>query len=138
MNIRYRSWPVVRWSEDKLRRHEFPRFLVSGALNTVITYVIYIGLAFIVPYLVAYTVTTAFGILLSYYLNARFVFRQKLRVRAALTYPTVYAVQYFLGLGLLYVLVELAHFSKFTAPILIVVATVPVTFVLSRLMIVRG
>jgi putative flippase GtrA len=121
-----------------LRDHEFARFLISGAVNTVTTYLIYVGLVLFLPYPVAYTITTALGILLSYYLNARFVFRQPLRLSAAVRYPAVYGIQYVLGLGLLYFLVEVGHLSKFIAPVFIVLATVPVTFVLSRLIILRN
>lgn len=117
--------------------HEFARFLISGAINTVTTYLIYVVLVLFLPYPVAYTITTALGILLSYYLNARFVFRQPLRLSAALRYPAVYGIQYVLGMGLLYFLVEVGHLSKFIAPLFIVLATVPVTFVLSRLIILR-
>jgi putative flippase GtrA len=120
-----------------LREHEFSRFVIVGGVNTVVTYLIYVGLVRFLAYPVAYTATTALGILLSYYLNARFVFRQRLRWSAAVQYPTVYLFQYFLGLGLLYVLVEFFRFSKFVAPLAIVVITAPFTFLLSR-HIIRG
>jgi putative flippase GtrA len=123
-----------KWVRDR----EFSRFLLCGAVNTAITYLIYVGLVLFLPYLVAYTITTALGILLSYYLNARFVFRQPLRLSAALRYPAVYFMQYVLGLALLYVFVELFHFNKLIAPIFTVFATVPVTFILSRLVISRN
>jgi putative flippase GtrA len=121
-----------------LRSHEFVRFLFVGFANTAITYVIYVVLALVVPYAVAYTITTALGIFISYILNARFVFRRKLSLVAALQYPIVYLTQYVLGLLLLYLLVEKADMSKFLAPIVIVAATVPVTFVLSRFVIGRN
>ena len=133
-----RAWRLSAFCKKWLRDHEFARFLISGAVNTVTTYLIYVGLVLFLPYPVAYTITTAIGILLSYYLNARFVFRQPLRLSAALRYPAVYAIQYVLGLVLLYVLVEIGHLSKFIAPVFIVLATVPVTFVLSRLIILRN
>jgi putative flippase GtrA len=114
---------------------QFTRFIIAGAVNTGVTYVIYLGLALFLPYTVAYTITTIIGIFLSYALNALFVFRRELALSAALQYPTVYLVQYIMGLILLYLLVEKARMSKFLAPLLIVVVTVPITYLLSRYVI---
>lgn len=120
---------------SRLREREFVRFLVIGALNTLFTYLVYVGLVLFLTYSLAYTVTYAFGIAVSYYFNARVVFRQKLRLAAALQYPAVYLIQYLLGLVLLYVLVELAHVSKFIAPIFVVLVSVPITYLSSRYVI---
>ena len=121
-----------------LRDHEFLRFLAVGGTNTFLTYVIYVAFAMFLTYPMVYTVTYALGIFISYYLNARLVFKKELRLRAALQYPVVYLVQYLIGLALLYLLVEIAHLSKFIAPILIVFVTVPITYVASRYVIGRG
>ena len=114
------------------------RFLVVGGLNTVLTYVIYVALVLFLSYSIAYTVTYALGIFISYYLNTQLVFKRKLRLAVALQYPAVYVVQYLIGLALLYVLVELASVSKFVAPILTVVVTVPATYLISRYIIGRA
>ena len=119
-------------------RREFALFVFFGAVNTGLSYGIYLLLVLFVAYPTAYTLSYPLGILISYYLNARFVFREKLRLSKALQYPVVYLVQYLLGLGLLYLLVEVAHLSKFIAPILIVLITVPFTYVLSRYVIKGG
>ena len=92
-------------------------------------------LLWVVTYPMAYTISYAAGILLSYYLNARFVFKEKLRLLKALQYPVVYLVQYLLGIVLLYLLVEAAHLSRALAPLVVVAFTVPITYLLSRLII---
>lgn len=115
-----------------LRDNQFIRFVLIGCVNTIVTYVIYVGLVTFMPYGIAYTVTTALGILISYLLNARYVFRRKLRLAAALQYPMVYLLQYVFGLVTLYLLVEKAGFNKLVAPLLIVCVSVPATFILSR------
>lgn len=115
-----------------LRDNQFVRFVVTGSINTVLTYLIYVGLVHFMPYGIAYTLTTAVGIWGSYFLNARYVFRRKLSLAAALQYPMVYFVQYLAGLLLLYLLVEKAGLNKFFAPLLIVCVSVPLTFTLSR------
>ena len=117
---------------------EFVRFIFFGAINTGITFVMYVFLLRFLSYEIAYTISYAAGILISYWLNAKFVFQEPLRIGRALQYPLVYLVQYLLGLVLLFLLVEVAHVSKIVAPLLIAVLTLPVTFLLSRYMIRRS
>jgi putative flippase GtrA len=116
---------------------EFIGFVLVGAANTGLTYLLYLALLQIARYPVAYSLTFVVGIFLSYYLNARFVFRVPLQLRKALQYPAVYAIQYLLGLGLLYLMVEILRMNEAIAPLLVVVITVPVTFLMSRYVI-RG
>ena len=86
-------------------------------------------------YPAAYTGSYACGILISYVLNARFVFKEKLRITKALQYPIVYVSQYLLGMALLYLLVEIGHVGSSLAPLVIPMVTVPATFILSRYLI---
>ena len=120
--------PEQRW-------REFARFIVSGLINLLLTYVVYLALLVFLPYSAAYTGSYVCGVLISYVLNARFVFKQKLRLSKALQYPAVYLVQYLLGMALLYLLVEVGHIRSASAPLLIPFITVPVTYLLSRYLI---
>jgi putative flippase GtrA len=122
---------------QRLRWTEFLRFLIIAAMNTGATFLIYLVLLLIVPYGLAYTGSYVLGIFLSYCLNASFVFRERLRISCALQYPVVYLVQYVLGITALYVLVERVGCSKAVAPLLVVLVSLPVTFLLSRYLIKR-
>ena len=122
-----------RWTT----RREFVAFVVVGATNTGLTYALYVALLLIMSYPLAYSSSYLAGIALSYFLNARFVFREPLSFAKALQYPVVYFAQYFLGLGLLYLLVEICQVSKVTAPLVVVFVSIPVTFLMSRYVI-RG
>ena len=110
---------------------EFPTFVFFGAVRTVLAYGIYLLLVLFIAYPVAYTVSYASGVFISYYLNARFVFREKLRLSNALQYPVVYLLQYLIGLALLYLLIDVAQLSKLLAPIFVVILTLPCTYLLS-------
>jgi putative flippase GtrA len=127
-------------AEQRLSSHtrEFARFIVCGVIRTGLAFMIYVCLLWLCPYGVAYTISYAAGILLSYWLNARFVFQEPLRIGRALQFPLVYLVQYLFGLGLLFLLVEAGHLSKIVAPVLIVIITLPITFLLSRYLIRRS
>ena len=110
-------------------------FIVFGGINTALTYGLYLGLLLVVPYAIAYSLTFVAGIFLSYWLNATFVFRQPLRLKAALQYPAVYALQYIAGMIILYVGIEIFHISKAIAPLAAVALTIPLTYVCSRILI---
>lgn len=124
------------FAADRLRRGELFRFIGIGVANTAVTYALYLLLLRFLPYWIAYTVTYVCGILISYALNATIVFRQSLRLTTALKYPLVYAAQYLFGIVALYVLVEICRINRALAPLIVVSVTVPITYVLSRYVIV--
>jgi putative flippase GtrA len=110
----------------------FPRFLVAGGLNTVATYVLYLALLHVLPYAAAYTVTYAAGMVLGYLLNAYWVFRGSPSVRSALQYPAAYLLNYLLGLGLLWVFVEVVRLPAGIAPLAVLAITTPVMYLMSK------
>lgn len=114
---------------------EFLRFLVVGGTNTVVAYGLYLILLHWLRYELAYSLAYLAGISVGYFMNTLFVFRQPLSRRAALRYPLVYLVQYLLSLLVLRVAVNLVGVPAWLALAFAIVATIPVTFVLSRLVI---
>lgn len=116
---------------------ESVRFVFSGGLNTVATYAVYLVLLPLAGYAIAYSVAYVGGIFFGYYLSARLVFQQPLQWRHAVQYPLVYVLQYGLGILLTAVLIEGLHLDAFYAPALVIVATLPATFLLARWIIKR-
>jgi len=112
---------------------EAVRFLVAGAINTAVTYLIYLLLLPYLGYSLAYTVTYCLGIVLGYALGVRFTFRVRPRMRSAVLFPLVYAVQYVTGLLLLFVCVRVFGIAEWGAILVAIVLTLPVTFLASRL-----
>lgn len=108
------------------------RFLVAGGVNSLATYLLYLALLAAAPYALAYSLSYAAGIVLSFVLNSWFVFRVPLRWQRLLPYPVVYLVQYLLGLGLIYLGVERLGWDERLMPIVVLVVTVPVSFGLTR------
>ena len=117
---------------------EVLRFLVAGAVNTGVGYLVYLALLLVVPYAVAYSLSYAFGIVLSYALNTWFVFRQPWDWRKLAAFPLVYALQYLVGLATLTLLVEAGLASRELAPLVVIAITVPLTYFASRFVIRRG
>ncbi len=110
----------------------FARFLVTGLLNTALTYVLYLLFLQFMAYQLAYTVVFVLGILISYVLNAGFVFRTRMTLKTLARFPLVYGAQYALGMGLVLLLVEWGGAPSWLAPLCAIAITVPLTFVFSR------
>jgi len=111
---------------------EFLRFIFWGALNSLTGYLIYVLLLQFLPYLVSYSIAYVCGVFLSYFLNSKFVFKQELKLSKAVKYPLVYLTQYLVGLALLYTLVQFLRVNRVWAPLLVVLMTIPITFLMSR------
>jgi putative flippase GtrA len=118
----------------RLNSHFF-RFLCAGSFNTLFGYGLYWLLLIILPYPAAYTVSYLTGVAMSYLLNCWFVFRRKPSWRSAIRFPLVYVVQYPLGLGLLALFIERFHWDRRVAALGVICCSVPITFVLSRLVL---
>ncbi|MFY9822080.1 MAG: GtrA family protein [Thermoanaerobaculia bacterium] len=108
------------------------RFVAAGAANSGLTWLLYLLLLRGMSYRWAYSLSYVAGILLSFLLNSRFVFRVPLRWRNLVRYPAVYVLQYLLGYTVIYVAVGLAGLDSRLGPAAVLAVTVPVGFLLSR------
>lgn len=108
------------------------RFVIAGATNTGITYVLYLALLQFMPYVAAYSVTYLAGIALGYVLNAYVVFKERPTAKSAAMYPLVYVLNYLLGLSLLYALVELMGVPREMAPLLVIAVSVPIMYLATK------
>lgn len=113
------------------------RFLLSGGFNTVATYVVYLALLQSFGYRGAYTVAYAIGILLAYVINRIFVFRTHRGWSSILLFPFVYLAQYLVGLVALWAWIDKFGLAKPLAPLVAILITVPLTYLLSRFVFVR-
>lgn len=120
---------------NKIKSIEFRKFLIAGVLNSLLTYTLYILLAIYLRYEIAYGLSYAAGIVISYLLNARYVFNEKYTLKTFFRYPLVYVFQYLLCFVMLYVLVEVMSFDKYLAPLIVIALSIPFTFILSRFML---
>lgn len=118
-------------------RNEFVRFLLAGAINTLLSYLLYLLLLAFLSYLPAYSIAYCAGVVLSYFFNVHFVFKKRVSLASFLKFPVVYVIQYALGATVLWLLVGKAGISPALAMIGVIVATVPVTFLASRFVLQR-
>ena len=110
----------------------FLRFLISGGMNTLGTYLLYLGLLLFMPYWLSYAVAFASGIGLAYALNRFFVFGAPRSEGKAAMLPLVYLGQYALGALIVYGWVDMLRLSATVAPLASIAITIPLTFAASR------
>ncbi len=111
---------------------QFVKFVGVGSINTIVTYMLYLLLLLVATYQVSYTITYIFGIGLAYWLNLKFVFNEKSTKRKIVLYPLVYIVQYAFGMIILHIAINTYSLPKEIAPILVIVLTIPLTFILTK------
>jgi len=116
----------------KYMNKEVLGFLIVGGLNTGITYAIYYAMLQFVNFNIAYIISYVSGIIISFLLNGRYVFHTKLTLTKALKYPLVYIAQYIINVIVLNLLVKYGIVNETFAPIIVIVVSLPVTFILSK------
>lgn len=125
---------------------QFIKFCMVGVTNTIIGYVIYVVVVFALrpchvswDYIAGNLMEYLLSVLWSFYLNEKFVFtleegQQRSKLRALLK---SYATYGFTGIVLNnvfgYVWIRVFLLSKYIAPILSLIASVPINFLLSKL-----
>lgn len=124
---------VRRWlGGDKLR------FVLAGGSTTAVSYALYLLLlALDLPPTPAYVIAYIAGIGWSYAVNALWVFRAPMHWRSFFRYPLVYLVQAVASVALFKLLIGPLAVAPWLAPLVVVVATIPLTYVLSRAIITR-
>lgn len=108
------------------------RFLLSGAANTLATYLLYLLLLDALGHRLAYSAAFVTGIGLAYGLNRVFVFESHAGWRSVVAMPLIYLLQYGLGLAIVEAWVAWLQWPRPLAPLAAIVATLPLTYLFTR------
>lgn len=111
-------------------------FVFSGGLNTLATYLLYLLLLNFLHYQIAYATSFIAGIFLSYTLSTRFVFRTTHSWVKFALFPLVYLISYAAGAAVLDLAVSRLGIGQRIAPLVSACVTLPLSFALSRLILV--
>lgn len=122
------GWPILHFFEKRV-----VRFLISGGLNTIATYGIYLFLLNWFGYKPSYSVAFILGILMSYIGNRFFVFKSHQGIKTVLLFPLVYLLQYFVGLAVLWIWIDFFHLNPQLGPLITILVSIPLTYLVSKL-----
>lgn len=113
------------------------RFLLFGAFNTALTYLLYCTLVFVMHPQVAYALVFALGIGLAWAGNSKLVFRQPMTRKVAAVYPLMYLAQYLLTAALIHASTAWLLLGPRVALALALTITTPLSFVWNRALLAR-
>lgn len=116
---------------------QFVKFGLVGVTNTGITYVVYaLFITLHVPVLVSYTIGYIVGILNAFYWNNKYVFHEENKQRnlwkALAKCFTSYIGSYVVSSILLLVWTDVLHISSYIAPIITLLITIPLNFLMNK------
>lgn len=114
---------------------QFLKFGIVGVSNTLISLGIYYLLIFVgVHYIVANIIAFVVSVCNAYFWNSRYVFSKKDGSGAKPFIKTIvaYGATFLLSTGLLFVMVDVIHVSKWIAPLINLCITVPLNFLLNK------
>ncbi|MFB7270560.1 GtrA family protein [Streptomyces sp. NPDC056244] len=118
-------------------RGQLFRFALVGVVNTGTYYVCYLTLLNRLPYVVSHILAFLLSMVGSFFLNSRFTYRTRPTWRKFLLFPLTNAANFVITTSGVYLLVDVLHQNSRYAPLFAAAAAVPVTFVVSRTIMLR-
>ncbi|MER5361786.1 GtrA family protein [Streptomyces sp. NPDC002785] len=116
---------------------QMARFALVGVVNTGTYYGCYLALLAWLPYVAAHVLAFVLSMTGSFFLNSCFTYRTRPTWRKFLLFPLTNAANFVITTGGVYLLVGLAGFSSRYAPLVAAAAAIPITFVVSRTIMLR-
>ncbi|MFJ7946695.1 GtrA family protein [Streptomyces sp. NPDC096354] len=116
---------------------QMARFALVGVVNTGTYYGCYLALLTVLPYLAAHVIAFALSMVGSFLLNSYFTYRTRPTWRKFLLFPLTNAANFVITTGGVWLLVDRAGFSSRYAPLVAAMAAIPITFVVSRAIMLR-
>lgn len=117
---------------------QFVKFGLVGLSNTALTYVVYvICIAVGIHYQVSYFIGYMAGIINAFYWNNKYVFKQqegekRSIIKAFSKCVMSYAGGYLCSSALLFLWVSILHLPEYISPIISLLVTIPVNFILNK------
>ncbi|MFI6083729.1 GtrA family protein [Streptomyces sp. NPDC051217] len=118
-------------------RGQLIRFALVGVVNTGSYYACYLVLLTWLPYVAAHVVAFVLSMIGSFFLNSYFTYRTRPTWRKFLLFPLTNAANFTITTCGVYLLVDVLEFSSTYAPLIAAAAAIPITFVVSRTIMLR-
>lgn len=138
---------IVKRLQDKFNVHskkeffalvwQFIKFGIVGFSNTLISLAVYYILVFFGwNYLLANTMGFLISVCNAFFWNYRYVFKDKTETSIPKSFSKVfitYGISYLVSTFLIWLMVDIMYISEWLAPLIRLVVTVPLNFVLNKL-----
>lgn len=115
---------------------QFVKFGSVGVSNTVISLVVYYILVYFnIHPVIANAGGFVVSVINSYYWNSRYVFKEKTETNSKKAFTKVtasYGISFIVSTLLIELFVDVMHISKYIAPLLRLLVTVPLNFILNK------
>ncbi|MFD4765101.1 GtrA family protein [Streptomyces niveus] len=118
-------------------RGQLIRFALVGVVNTGTYYGCYLVLLTWLPYVAAHVAAFVLSMIGSFFLNSYFTYRTRPTWRKFLLFPLTNAANFTITTCGVYLLVDVLGFSRTYAPLIAAAAAIPITFVVSRTIMLR-
>lgn len=129
--------PEARPEPERRISGQILTFALVGVVNTMTYYGLYLLLLIWLPYLAAHILAFILSMIGSFFLNARFTYRTRPTWRKFLLFPLTNATNFVITTAGVYVIVDVLHAGNRFAPLIASAAAIPVTFVVSRTIMLR-
>ncbi|MGG1553521.1 GtrA family protein [Paenibacillus ferrarius] len=130
---------MKRWidhNKDTLKLiRQFMKFGIVGISNTLINFIVYYPIIYIgLNYLLAHTLGFIISVLNAYYWNNKYVFQKNGNSiwKSLIKVFASYGLTFIVSTGTLFIMVHFLGVSNIIAPIINLVITVPVNFLLNK------
>ena len=111
------------------------RFLVAGATTTLASYLLYWSLLLALDPRLAYALSYAAGIVLSYTLSSRWVFGRAWTHRGLVAFALGYGAQAVVSYGLFLALLAWTPLPAWLVPVVVTIVLLPLTFLMNRALV---
>lgn len=126
-----------RTGETMSIRGQLIRFVLVGGVNTGTYYALYLLLLNRLPYVAAHVLAFVLSMIGSFFLTSYFTYRTRPTWRKFLLFPLTNAANFVITTAGVYLLVGVAGVDDRYAPLISAGAAIPVTFVVSRTIMLR-
>lgn len=109
------------------------KFIIVGLINTLNYYICYLMLLHLLhmPYIYSHLIAFLLSFLGSYFLNCYFVFHVQPSFKSFIQFPLTQIVNMGTQTLLLYFTVDLLHVNQSVAPLIALIFTIPITYLIS-------
>lgn len=118
-------------------RGQLFRFALVGAVNTGIYYGLYLILLTRLPYVASHVIAFVLSMIGSFFLTSYFTYRTRPTWRKFFLFPLTNAANFVVTTTGVYLLVDVFDLGSRYAPLIAAAAAIPITFVVSRTIMLR-